>query len=128
MKTRIILTSIVLLAITMGLDAQQITPVTSVEAAKMIKTGKEWVVLDVRTPAEFNAGHIKGAINIDVNRPDATEQYNKLNKNAKYLVVCRTRNRSGVVTNYMAKQGFKTIYQITDGMAGWTANGLPTEQ
>lgn len=128
MKSKFILTSIILIFIAMDLNAQSVTPVTSTDAAKLLTADKKWVVLDVRTPAEFNMGHIKGAINIDVNRSDAVVQYNKLNKNAKYLVICRTRNRSGVVVDYMAQQGFKTIYQITDGMAGWTANGLPVEK
>jgi rhodanese-related sulfurtransferase len=110
------------------LDAQQITPVLSTEALKMISKDKKLVILDVRTPGEFSQGHIIGAINIDVHNADANDQYLKLDKNAKYIVICRTKNRSGVVSNFLTQNGFKSVYQVTDGMVGWIANNLPVVQ
>jgi rhodanese-related sulfurtransferase len=125
MKNKLFITAILIVFGSIVGFTQQINPILSVDALKMINTDKNWVVLDVRTPGEFNQGHVKGAVNIDVSQPDAFDKYLKLNRNAKYIVYCRTRNRSGVVTNYMAQNGFKTIYQITDGIVGWNANNLP---
>jgi rhodanese-related sulfurtransferase len=83
------------------------------------------IVLDVRTTDEFASGHIKGAINIDIHQPDAKDQINKLDHNAKYIVYCRTKNRSGIVVTHMLQNGFKNIYQMMDGIVGWNQNNLP---
>jgi rhodanese-related sulfurtransferase len=128
MKARYIFTLLLIISFALPANAQQVTPVTSKEVPEMLKKDKKLVILDVRTPAEFSQGYIKGAINMNVADPDAFERYSKLDKNAKYVVICRTRNRSGVVTNYMVQNGFKTVYQVTDGMVGWNMNGLPLEK
>jgi rhodanese-related sulfurtransferase len=124
MKTKLIIAIIMAITISTGVNGQQVIPVSSTEAIKMIEADKKLVVLDVRTPGEFSQGHIKGAVNIDVSRPDAGEQYKKLDPNFKYMVICRTKNRSGVVTGFLVQNGFKTVYQVTDGIVGWAANGL----
>ncbi len=85
------------------------------------------IILDVRTPAEFNQGHLKGAMNIDFHQAGYMDRINTMDKNARYLVYCRTKNRSGVVVSEMEKSGFKNIYQMTDGFTGWSMNGLPVE-
>ena len=57
------------------------------EFEKLAKQPKH-VILDVRTAKEFAAGHIKGAINIDVNAADFQEKVAKLDKGSTYLVHC----------------------------------------
>jgi rhodanese-related sulfurtransferase len=108
-----------------SINAQTKTEVTSTEVNTMLQKESKLIVLDVRTPAEFASGHIKGAINIDVHQPDALDQINKLDRNAKYIVYCRTKNRSGVIVNHMLQNGFKNIFQMMDGMVGWNQNNLP---
>ncbi len=98
------------------------------EAKELLKRNKDLIIIDVRTPNEFNAGHLKWAINIDVNQHDATSKIDKLNRNAKYIVYCRTSNRSGMATQYMVQKGFKTVYQMVDGFSGWTANNFEYEK
>src|SRR6266568_2910016 len=66
----------------------------SVAEFEKLRADKKNVVLDVRTKKEFEAGHIPGAINIDVNTPDFKEKISKLNKNKTYLVHCAAGGRS----------------------------------
>lgn len=105
-----------------SLHAQDVKEVTSDSVRKLLKTQKDWIVIDVRTPAEFSESHIPGAINIDLHQKDVFSRIDKLNKNSKYIVYCRTKNRSSTVTEYMSKNGFKTVYQMIDGIVGWNKN------
>jgi phage shock protein E len=107
------------------LYAQEIHQVNSQEASKMLQSNKKLVILDVRTPEEFSAGHIKNAINIDIRQADAFSKIDKLNKNGTYLVHCRTYHRSTTAVKHMKEAGFSNIYQIMDGFSGWSQNNLP---
>lgn len=112
---------VLLLSFTVVAQAQKIVQVTSTEASKLLAKDTKWIVLDVRTPDEFKDGHIKNAINIDINSDDAFQKIEKLNKSAKYIVHCRTNHRSGKAVAYMNTHSFKTIYQMSDGFSGWSS-------
>lgn len=65
------------------------------------------LLLDVRTPAEFDAGHLPGAINIDVQDPDFDEQILAgFDPAGDYYVYCRSGNRSGQAIERMRGLGF----------------------
>lgn len=121
------LSLIAILFIISAFTPTELTIIYSKDVNKMMSGKTKYVILDVRTPGEFNSGHIKGAINIDVNQMDVYTKIDKLDKNAKYIVYCRTQNRSQVVGNYMISKGFKEVYKMQDGIVGWLANGFPTE-
>ena len=81
------------------------------------------VILDVRTPGEFAAGHIAGAINIDVESGNFESDIAGLDKNTTYAVYCHSGRRSGIATNTMADQGFTHLYNLDGGIGAWTAAG-----
>ena len=81
------------------------------------------IVLDVRTPEEFNAGHIANAININLEGSDFTSEVSKLDMNATIAVYCRSGNRSGVATEQMAELGFVDMYDMQGGILEWEAVG-----
>ena len=85
----------------------------------------DFVVLDVRTPQEFQSGHIKGAINLDFYAPDFPQQLDKLDKTKTYVVYCRSGNRSGKTVQLMKRLGFQRVYDVQGGIKAWTARGLP---
>ena len=69
------------------------------------------VILDVRTPAEFQAGHAKGAINIPFDQIAA--RAGELPARDKPVVVyCRTGHRSGIAAGELQKLGFKAVYDF----------------
>ncbi len=81
------------------------------------------VILDVRTPEEFATGHLPGAINIDVEAADFTNQIAALDKTATYAVYCRSGNRSAVAMNEMAGEGFTDLADLAGGITAWAQAG-----
>jgi phage shock protein E len=100
--------------------------VRKVDAAKAVGMLGSRVVVDVRTPSEYAAGHIAGARNIDVEAGDFAANISSLDKKASYLVYCRSGRRSALAADQMAAAGFT---DIVDGgaMADLVAAGAPTE-
>jgi rhodanese-related sulfurtransferase len=84
------------------------------------------VLLDVRTPAEFNSGHLKGAINIDVTSPDFSAKISQLDSNKEYIVYCRSGGRSMSAYQQMTAMGFKTSNCLF-GMMSVDGSGLEVE-
>ena len=70
------------------------------------------VVVDVRTPAEFAAGHLKSAINIDVEGSTFDSQLGQLDKNATYALYCHSGRRAGIAAAAMTKAGFGHVYRL----------------
>ena len=83
------------------------------------------VVLDVRTPGEFAAGHIQNAINIDVEASDFDANIAKLDKSKEYAVYCHSGRRSGIATQKMVKSGFTKVSNLEGGIQSWQAAGFP---
>lgn len=84
------------------------------------------VILDVRTPGEFSQGHIKGAMNIDVEASTFDSEIGKLDKSKTYAVYCHSGRRSGISTQTMAKMGFKHLYNLENGLSDWMSQGMMT--
>jgi phage shock protein E len=83
-------------------------------------------VVDVRTPEEFAAGHIDGAVNYNVEGPDFASQIAGLDPAGLYAVYCRSGNRSQVAVAAMSQAGINHIYELQTGINGWTDAGYPT--
>ncbi|MBK7272811.1 MAG: rhodanese-like domain-containing protein [Actinomycetales bacterium] len=81
------------------------------------------VVLDVRTPAEFAAGHLAGAVNVDVNAADFRTIVGGLAKDVPYAVYCRSGNRSATALAIMKGLGFTNTFHLGGGIQAWTAAG-----
>ena len=128
MKLKIILPVLMLLLVSFSNLSAQRTQLNSPEIKEVLKKNKAIVVLDVRTPEEFAAGHLKGAQNIDIRQQDAYSKLDKLNPKTTYLVYCRTNHRSGMAVDYMMQKGFKNVYQMMDGFPGWAANNFAYEK
>ncbi len=67
------------------------------------------VAIDLRTPAEFAAGHLDGAINIDVQSADFDARVSELDPAGTYFVYCRSGNRSGQAIGRMQSLGFDDL-------------------
>jgi rhodanese-related sulfurtransferase len=96
------------------------------EATDLIKnnqTNPQFIILDVRTPQEFSAGHIEGAFNLDFYDPSFKDELDKLDKGKTYFVYCRTGNRSGQTVKIMESMGFREAYNLSAGIVDWIASG-----
>ncbi len=84
-----------------------------------------FVILDVRTSAEFMTGYIAGAVNIDYNGSDFEVRLGELDKNKSYFVYCRTGNRSASAIEVMKGLEFKLGYNLLGGIVRWVEEGYP---
>jgi rhodanese-related sulfurtransferase len=101
--------------------------VSTVGAQEFLTSAAEpgTVVVDVRTPAEFTAGHVDGAVNINVESPDFGAQIGALPKDTTYAVYCRSGRRSALASDQMAEAGFTSVVNLQGGLADLQAAGAP---
>lgn len=92
-------------------------------SSKVTETGI--ITLDVRTPSEFNEGHIEGASLIDFQSGNFENEIASLDKNQTYAIYCRSGNRSGEAVKVMTEAGFTKIYNLDGGVIDWASAGLP---
>ena len=89
-----------------------------------------FIIIDVRTPAEFATGHIENAVNICVTCTDPafSDAIAGLEKTRTYFVYCGSQHRSPTAIAAMQQAGFTSLYELTGGLATWVAAGLPVVQ
>ena len=87
--------------------------------SEKFKSDSQGVLLDVRTSQEFSAGHIPDSKLIDIYLPTFAEKISELDKEKNYYVYCRSGNRSYHAGVFMLQQGFKTVYNLADGILDW---------
>ncbi len=76
-------------------------------------------VIDVRTPEEFAAGHLPGAVNIDVSAATFPAEVATLDPQADYAVYCQSGNRSRVALEAMAAAGVEHTVGLEGGIGAW---------
>ncbi len=85
-------------------------------------------LVDVREPAEFTGelGHIAGAQLV----PMATVPTAAIgwDRNAEYLIICKSGGRSGMTAQAMLRMGFTKVMNLTGGMLAWNAAGRKIER
>ena len=104
---------------------KKLSPKEAYDLVQSKKNTTNFVVLDVRTPEEFESGHVEGAININYNSENFVEELNKLDKTKSYLVYCRTGRRSSDTVSVMTKQGFGELYRIDGDISKWKSENFP---
>lgn len=95
-------------------------------AADLLDDGTGRVLLDVRTPEEFDEAHLDGALLIDFYRDDFESAISELDRDQPYVIYCRSGSRSGQVRKLMADLGFTDVADVDGGILAWQAEGLPT--
>ena len=93
------------------------------EAAELIRNISP-LVLDVRTPAEYGRGHLKDSVLIPLQQLQARWQEIAGYRNRDVLIYCATGNRSTVAAKILIDNGFKRIYNLRPGIAGWEREEL----
>jgi rhodanese-related sulfurtransferase len=82
------------------------------------KAGKEFFLLDVREPWEFETARIEGAKNMPMGDIPARANQ-ELDPDAHIVVVCHHGVRSLTVTNWLRQQGFEKVQSMRGGIDGW---------
>jgi rhodanese-related sulfurtransferase len=86
------------------------------ELAEALAQGKQ-VLIDVREPYEFAAGHVKGARNVPLGQ--LANKLGGLDSQAVTYVICASGNRSKSAVRRMARAGFEHAYSVKGGTSAW---------
>ncbi len=109
--------------------AQIYEGITAFQADSLINANVDnpnFVILDVRTPGEYNPQHLEGAINRNFYDSDFDSQLDALDKEKMYLIHCKSGGRSGVTLGKMETLNFAQVYDMLGGMNAWNAQSYPT--
>jgi len=85
-------------------------------------------LLDVRTPGEFEASRIAGAINLPLDRLDPAALLASLSPDDPVYVVCQTGTRSQFAAAELRAAGFRRVVHVDGGTNAWAVAGLPMER
>lgn len=120
----IVLLWLVCAGVSLGISgpAWSATDVSAKEVHQLIQSTPDLLVLDVRTPAEFAAGHLPGAVNVDMGQGDFEQRVRQLRAGHKgpWVVYCRTGRRSAIVIPVLESVGVKPLYHFNGGIVQWT--------
>jgi rhodanese-related sulfurtransferase len=112
------MTTFAALAVAAALAAAPLPPpglVNGATAQQLVAAGA--VIIDVRTPAEYEAGHIPGARLIPYDQI-AARSAELPGKDQPVLLYCRTGRRTGVAAGTLAQLGFRAVYDL-QGLSNW---------
>ena len=102
----------------------------SVPSSVDVETARQYVengavLVDVRTPEEWNAGHLEGAVHINLFDSDFEERFAALDTTKTYVVYCRSGNRSGQAIQKMKSRGFSKLTNMEGGIIAWERQDFP---
>jgi hydroxyacylglutathione hydrolase len=92
---------------------------TNVEGLRDVLRAHEPMVIDVRTPKEFAAGHIEGAVNIPLG--DLSARAREIPGTRTAAVICEAGYRSSLAASVLVRQGVQNLVNVTGGMSAWRA-------
>lgn len=106
-------------------QAELVDLLSQQQSEQETKSDPTFIVLDVRTPKEFNNGHIKNAINISHNT--VTENLSLLEKYKDKMIVvhCRSGRRAMSAEKVLQENGFLNVRHLDGDMLGWVRAKLP---
>ncbi len=88
---------------------------------------QQLLILDVRTPDEYSAGHVPGAINIP--HTELSHNLSQIieHKHKPVVVYCHSGRRAAIAQAILAEAGFDQLFHLTGDMVGWKAGNYPLE-
>ena len=121
MKLRILCAFLVIINMACGQNSPGSIPITEVSEALM----EGAVLLDVRTPQEFNAGHLQGAQNIDWLSGEFDTLVKPLKKDDTVYVYCKMGGRSFKAQARLKELGFINVINLEGGYDAWKVKKTP---
>ena len=107
--------------------AQTGDAISSSELSGRIDAGNAPLILDVRTPREYEAGHIPGAVNIPHTELNGRISELESNRNEEIVVHCQSGPRAGIAQSILSRAGFMKIRELQGHMQQWKAGGYRIE-
>lgn len=102
----------------------QVPEISPTEALARQQRGA--LLIDVREPDEWRAGHIPGSRLIPLS--ELPQLLGELDRQQEIVLVCRSGNRSAQATLWLQQAGFSRVANLAGGMIAWVRAGLPVER
>ena len=101
--------------------------VSNAEFQELLANLEGALLLDVRTPDEWNEGHLEGAAHADYwgDEKAFEEAMNSIPRDRPVLVYCAGGGRSGLTAKELIAAGHQEVYNLANGISGWKQDGLP---
>lgn len=106
--------------------AQNLQLITSEEMEELLNL-EDVQLVDVRTPSEYNEGHVPDAQNINFYDENFDQQIETLDKSKPIIVYCKSGGRSAKCASKLVEKGFEKIYDLEGGFSQWKFKGLTIE-
>lgn len=101
--------------------------IESERAKNILEENNNTILLDVRTPKEYDSGHLKGAQLLNFNAPEFRKSLQNLNQDKTYIVYCAAGGRSAKASEMMKNMGFSKVYNASEGFMALKRTGIPVE-
>ena len=108
-------------------ETRTAAPISAAEAYALVETPGTLVV-DVRTPGEFESAHIPSAVNIPLDQVDANLRRIVATAGGRMLLVCQSGGRANQAAGKLAAAGLHEIVVLDGGMNSWLAAGLEVQR
>ena len=118
-----LLSALILVCMAWSLALAGARDITSKDAKALLDKNKNVFLLDVRTPQENSQARLAGTVLIPIG--EFERRINEVPKNRPVIVYCAVGSRSKPVADFLVKNGYKEVYNMSDGIMGWYRNGLP---
>jgi len=105
----------------------EVTVIAGDVLATRIIYGTQPVIVDVRTPGEYEAGHVPGAVNIPHGFIAERHAEMGVPKDAELIVYCRSGKRAGIAEEALLRAGYTNVVDMSGHWLGWDEAGLASE-
>jgi rhodanese-related sulfurtransferase len=103
--------------------------VSNITQQELLKTDtNNIVIVDVRTPEEFQQGHVPNAINIPLSKIIKDPTVLMSSKQRAIVLYCRSGYRTGKAVEALQKEGYQNLQHLEGDMQGWLKAGLTVEK
>ena len=101
------------------------TKIHEISVIQLHSLGNTITLIDVRSPKEFNAGHIPYAKNINFYDGNFAENFKDFDKSKPIYLICHSGGRSERTSKELKKLGFEDVYNVEGGMMAWEKQKYP---
>ena len=106
--------------------AETLAVQTLSQQAFLSEPPEDALLLDVRTPGEYAAGHVGGALNVPHDQLAARLAELGDSRTRPVVVYCKSGRRAGMAADVLLGAGYSRVFHLEGDMNGWQACGLPT--
>ncbi len=110
---------------TAGLPMEHLKQLTVQELQQHQSNGSKWTVLDVRSPGEWESGHVPGAEHCFIG--EMRNRITGLDKDGRFATYCASGYRASIAASLMKSRGFQNVATVPGSWSAWQAAGYPSE-